>query len=432
MGHRKNLTVAILANEFMAPEIGRTGGFGWAARAAARTFRDNPQAGVNPVFLTGEIAGKDGDRETSLDGTRLIFKRGKWWQAFPDLMREKVDLILTVDYRPSYRRIFWLLPRTPIVVWVRDPRTPEDVRRIETLRVPGQEDIRPQGVRRFDTRSLARVEKKSRLLGRKVLLASKFPHIKDKLVATYGLAGAHVLPNPDVLDYDSIDSTKHPTPRVLFLGRLDPIKRPWLFVELARGFPHVEFLALGRNHFTGPGSWQPENLPPNLKLLGHIEGKEKVELLSSAWVLVNSSIYEESPVSMLEAIACETTILSCINSGELAERFGVFTGRFDGTGMEGLPAFEAGLRHLLENTSERTRLGREGRAWVRQTHNDRQFLDAFREIAADAGVGGRAPGRTVSPGDEVPAAAEPFREAPPIASGSDKAIQAGRRPASPS
>ena len=384
--HRDRVKVAILANEFMVPEIGRSGGFGWAARAAAQAFREHPEAGVDPVFLTAEVRGENGVRETNLDGTRLLFKRRKWWKALPGLARERIDLILTIDYRPSYRRLFWLLPRTPVIVWARDPRTPEDERRIETLRVPGQENIRPQGISRIDTRSLAAVEKRSRLLGRKVLLASKFPHIKDKLVATYGMGGTHLLPNPDLLDYAALDTTKHPTPRVVFLARLDPYKRPWLFVELARRFPHVEFLMLGRSHFKGPGSWQPENLPANLKLLGHIDGNEKIRLLSSAWVLVNSSIYEESPVSMLEAIACKTPILSCDESGALAERFGVYIGRFDGTGMGGLPAFEMGLRHLLENTAERERLGREGHAWVRRTHNSSQFLDAFDRLAVAAGV----------------------------------------------
>jgi glycosyltransferase involved in cell wall biosynthesis len=370
----------------MAPALGRTGGFGWAARAAARAFRHNPAAGVDAVFLTGTIEGTNGAKEASLDGTRLIFKRRKWWQAMPVLMRERIDLLLTIDYRPSYRRILRLLPRTPIIVWARDPRTPDDEDRIMTLRVPGQNDVQPQGIGRMDCTTLATVEKQSRIWRRRILLASKFPHIRDKLAATYGMDGEHVLPNPDVLDYASVDTTKHPTPRVVFLARLDPYKRPWLFVELARRFPHVEFLALGREHFHGPGSWQPEDLPPNLKMLGHVDGAEKVRILSSAWVLVNTSIYEESPVSMLEALACETPILSCVDSGGLAERFGVYTGRFDGAGMESAPAFEAGLRRLLDNAAARERLGREGRAWVRREHTTRRFIGAFGALAEAAGI----------------------------------------------
>ena len=41
--------------------------------------------------------------------------------------QRKLDLILSIDYRIGYRRLFKILPRTPIIVWVRDPRPPEDV-----------------------------------------------------------------------------------------------------------------------------------------------------------------------------------------------------------------------------------------------------------------------------------------------------------------
>ena len=37
---------------------------------------------------------------------------------------------------------------------------------------------------------------------------------------------------------------------------LDPIKRPWLFAEIAKHFPDVEFLFLGQSHFRGEGAWE--------------------------------------------------------------------------------------------------------------------------------------------------------------------------------
>ena len=382
----RSLRLAVVANEFLAPGIGRTGGFGWAARAVARAFRAHPEVGIDVVFLTGEIRSPDGARETALDGTRLLFKQRKWWEALPALRQERIDLILTVDYRPSYHRLFWLLPRTPIIVWARDPRTPDDVSRIDTLRIPGQEDVLPQGIGHIDCTSLASMARRSRLVGRKIVVASKFPHIADKLVATYGMGGTDVLPNPDVFDYTLPVGAKHLSPRIAFLARLDPYKRPWLFVELARRFPEVEFLLLGRCHFQGPGSWQPAELPANVKVMGHVEGEEKRRLLASSWVLVNTSIYEESPVSMLEALACETPVLSCVDTGGIAARFGVYAGRFDGTGLEGLPALEAGLRQLLENCEARERLGREGRAWVMREHSTERFLEAFGAIVSRLGM----------------------------------------------
>jgi hypothetical protein len=86
-----------------------------------------------------------------------------------------------------------------------------------------------------------------------------------------------------VIDYAAPLPGKSDGPRVVFLARLDPYKRPWLFVELARRFPGVGFLLLGRTHFSGLGSWTPEAVPPNLKVMGHLDGAEKLRLLASAW-----------------------------------------------------------------------------------------------------------------------------------------------------
>ena len=41
---RLKVAVAILANEFLAPDIERSGGFSWAAGAVPRTFAAAPHA----------------------------------------------------------------------------------------------------------------------------------------------------------------------------------------------------------------------------------------------------------------------------------------------------------------------------------------------------------------------------------------------------
>ena len=128
------------------------------------------------------------------------------------------------------------------------------------------------------------------------------------------------LPYP--LDFDRGEITKSPKPRVVFLGRLDPIKRPWVFVELAREFPHVEFLLLGQSHFHGPGDWEPTNIPHNVRFLGHVGGEEKRALLASAWLLVNTSIHEALPVSFLEALVFQIPIVSCQNPEDIVSLSG--------------------------------------------------------------------------------------------------------------
>jgi len=194
------------------------------------------------------------------------------------------------------------------------------------------------------------------------------------------------LPNP--VDLPGGAMTKASDPRVAFLARLDPYKRPWLCVELARRFPDVEFLLAGHAHYRGEGAWEPTDLPSNVRMLGHVDGPDKVALLRSAWVLVNTSIHEGLAVSMLEALACETPLLSCVDPGGLVSRFGVFAGRFDGNGLDALPSLQAGLGRLLGQASLRARLGSEGRQWVAQTHNPQTFLRAFRLLCTQARTSG--------------------------------------------
>jgi glycosyltransferase involved in cell wall biosynthesis len=123
-----------------------------------------------------------------------------------------------------------------------------------------------------------------------------------------------------------------------------------------------------------------------VSLPGHIDGEEKIRLLSSAWALVNTSIHEALPISFLEALACETPILNCQDPEGTTSRFGVYVGRWDGTGLEGLPQFVEGLKRLLNDEPLRRRLGQEGRRWVQTHHTGVRFAEAFSELCRRARV----------------------------------------------
>ena len=380
------MKLGILANEFFDLSLGRMGGFGWAARQVARIFHE-PRLGVEVVFLTGEIRARPGEGEMQVHGWPLIPRQPGLLADVRRIRAEAIDLLLVVDYRPNYRTACWALPRTPMIVWVRDPRPPADVAWVDTLRIPGTGGQRPRGIVQPDCSSLGTLARASRWLGRPALFASPAPHLKDKLA---GMIDAPVddlalLPNP--VDIDPGEVRKSARPRVIFLARLDPYKRPWLFVELARRFPDVEFLFAGQAHYRGEGAWEPRDLPPNVQRLGHIDGKDKVSALSSAWVLVNTSIHEGGvAVSFLEALACETPLLSTVEAGGLVSRYGIHAGRSDGDGLASLAGLTEGLDRLLSDHERRRRLGREGRAWVSTTHTPERFLESFRRLCARAGV----------------------------------------------
>jgi glycosyltransferase involved in cell wall biosynthesis len=387
----KRIKLGIVANEFFGREVGGAGGFGWAARQVANLFNQHPEHGVDVVFLNRTLQRDEAAVESLVHDTRMIARDATWLSDLQRLRAERFDLLLMIDYRPSYRFFAAALPQTSIVVWVRDPRTAADMREINTLRIPGAEAELPQGIAEVDSRSLSKIVRGSRLFGRRVLFATPAPGLSAKVPATYGVRPSEVFFLPNIIDLNLADVSKSARPSVVFLGRLDPIKRPWLFVKLAEQFPDVDFVFMGQSHFRGAGAWAPVDLPANLRLLGHVGEEEKSKLLASSWTLVNTSIHEALAVSFLEALACETPIISCQNPEEVVSRFGVYVGRWDGTGLEALPLFVEALKKLLSDTALRLKLGKEGRAWVAETHTLKRFLHAFRDLCATVGVG-QSPG----------------------------------------
>jgi glycosyltransferase involved in cell wall biosynthesis len=374
------LKLGIICNEFFALSQGRMGGFGRAASLAAECFNNHPELGIKVVFLGGEGYQEPNQPNPIIHNTPLILRQRNKLAYARRIWQEKIDLILSIDYRSNYRPLFWLLPRAPIIVWVRDPHPPEDVVKIKTVRIPGHENVQPQGLISADCTSLAGIVKASKCLKRPVLFATVSPFLKAKIEGTYGVQPQEVTILPNIINLEPGEIRKSAKPTVIFLARLDPYKRPWLFVELARHFPEVDFLVLGKAHFQGKGAWEPVNLPENVKLMGHVGGEEKNKIVASAWVLVNTSIHEGLAISFQEALKCETPLLSCVNPENVVSEFGIYVGRYDGSGMEGIPKFVEGLKTLLEDHELRIKLGKEGRTWVTKTHNQENFKKVFSDL----------------------------------------------------
>lgn len=383
---RERIKLGIVANEFYDLKLGRMGGFGWAARQVTNLFHEHPEYGVEVAFLNRTLQLGGDATNAQVHQTPLIMRPEGRLASIRRLRAEKFDLLLMIDYRVSYRFFAGVLPRTPIIVWVRDPRPPEDVQKINTLRIPGAESAWPQGIEEIDCTSLSKIIHASRLLGRRVMFATPAPGLTAKMPGTYGITPPRVSFLPNIINLNPGEVQKSARPCVVFLGRLDPCKRPWLFAKLAEQFPEVEFLFMGQSHFAGEGAWRPLALPANVRMLGHVGEAEKLKRLASAWALVNTSIHEGLAISFLEALACETPLISCQNPEDAVSRFGIFVGRHDGTGLDGLPQFTEALKRLLQDTETRVRLGKEGRDWVTETHSRARFLSAFHALCVNLGV----------------------------------------------
>lgn len=385
--HQIALKLGVVANEFFDGTIGRLGGFGWATRQVARFFSGHPELGVEVVFLSRVLVAENNEKEYRSHGVRLLPMRPSRRAYWRSVKAEEIDVMLAIDYRPSYDELLKGLAKTPVIIWMRDPRTREDASRLLTIRIPGQEDVIPQTANSFIP-SLKRMMRFSARRNRPMLFATTARYLAHKVEDAYSVKPPNVAILPNIIDLDPGEISKSEKPTVVFLARLDPYKRPWVVVELARDFPEVDFFLCGKSQVSGVGAWEPGDLPRNVRLMGHADEEEKKRLLSSAWVLINTSMHEGLAVSFQEALRCEVPVLSSVDPQGVVSAYGIYTGYWEGTGLEGLPRFRAGLQKLIHDHDLRNRLGREGREWVQRTHTPELFYDAFKQLCLEASVRG--------------------------------------------
>ncbi len=197
--------------------------------------------------------------------------------------------------------------------------------------------------------------------------------LAGKARAKYGLAiEPEFLPTP-VLVPEQV--AKDPDPTVCYVARWDLRKRPEMFFELARAFPRVRFLAVGKSRnpaYEGALRRRFGKLP-NVEMLGFIDqfqSDELSRLMGRSWILVNTAAREGLPNSFIEAAAHGCAILSAVDPDGFASRFGHHAADDD---------FVRGLSLLLENDRWR-QLGEAGREHVRRVFALQPAIDRHIEI----------------------------------------------------
>lgn len=369
------MKVGILTGEEFA--FGAYGGFGYVARKTANFLKD---LGYDVCIIDVDQISANTDL---LDGIPLHFLKNKKVRLGPIeelritknfVRRVPIDAIIAISEFACGKWVYYFKiasPKIKSLIWFQDVRTDEDWRRIFTVPLcRTNEEFLPLHILHEKYRRLLRkkgVKKSDGLITQTHLLDLKIKTI-------YGIENVELVPNPIPIPREkSID--KQADPLVVFLGRLDPIKRPWIYAEIARNLPNVQFLILGTSHF-------PEIMNPimegykkieNLKFLGLTVGKEKVEILSRAWILINTSIYEALPVSFQEALSYKMAILSCQNPDAITSDYGIYTGQPFGYGYHEIPRFVEGLQYLLSNNR-----------WKEKGERGYKFIKPFADIRKTA------------------------------------------------
>ncbi len=174
---------------------------------------------------------------------------------------------------------------------------------------------------------------------------------------------------------------------ILFIGRLDAIKRPLLLPEIARELERLPGRAAKDFHFVVAGDGpegerlrslvQSRGLRKRFSLLGHVQ--DVAELLADAAVLVIPSEGEGIPLVLLEALAMETPVVAC-RSGAIAEALPPTSGILVEPGLYEETRLAQALEELLEDHARRAEMGRAGRALVKQQFSLERARRQYREL----------------------------------------------------
>jgi glycosyltransferase involved in cell wall biosynthesis len=262
-------------------------------------------------------------------------------------------------------------PEKMHIVTFQDPRTIED-RKVEWeyLNLTKTERLKLD----LTTRIFYYLTKKA--VKRADALYCQARYAIPKVMKVYELKNPpEFLPNP--VEIPERDIKKSDEPVVCFLARWDPRKRPEYFFELAKIFPDVKFIAMGKAqpHFAKRDKMLREEYGkiPNLIMTGFVSEKEKSKILERSWILINTSWRECLPVSYLEACAHKCAILSHENPDDFAKNFGYHARIGD------LKDFEKGLKWLLEDDRWKD-LGEKGYEYIKEVHEFNKVIDKHIEI----------------------------------------------------
>lgn len=174
---------------------------------------------------------------------------------------------------------------------------------------------------------------------------------------------------------------------IIFLGRIDSVKRGWIFCEIAKRMPRYNFYVLGAStnliEKNKNSIIQKYANVKNLHFVGHVDGNEKKEYLRSAKILVNTSIHEALPISFLEAFSYGIIVISNQNPDNLVSTYGKYVGECLGDGMDKVDQFIESINYIMEHEDERAQLAFRAKEYVNNVHGFNNFRKIFENVASD-------------------------------------------------
>lgn len=144
---------------------------------------------------------------------------------------------------------------------------------------------------------------------------------KKDLINTLGVSEEKITVVPNGVSLEHFRSNKKSCePRVLWVGRIKQYKRVnhvlQAFRKVSKVFPNAELFIVGDGCQLGAVKKQSKDLGlSNVIFTGRISDEEKIQLMSSSWVIVNTSLIEGWGLVLTECGSCGTTAVAYDVSG---------------------------------------------------------------------------------------------------------------------
>lgn len=175
----------------------------------------------------------------------------------------------------------------------------------------------------------------------------------------------------------------HSNDKLVFsLARMDKIKRPELFVELAKLLPQYSFVLAGAGPLERMISLEASRVP-NITFLGPVSNDMKEHYFRRAAVFVNSSVAEGFPNTLIEAGIFRVPYVATYDPDDVICRYNI---GYHVTDVEGM---RDSITALLEDPEKHHQISENIRLYVEEHHDISKTVEGYflilEKIYRDAG-----------------------------------------------
>lgn len=375
---KRPLKVGLIVDEYFGAANTPFGGYGFLARRLVAKYLSNPELQIdvllgkgNKYFTPEKYIVNDGNAVNVYRLPRYKLSAKSW------LKKQNYDIYLSIELTYNYVLRCEPDPSKKLIFWIQDPRPKYEWDEISTVKLFPEVSYYNQGL--YDTVHKWYKNDRIRFISQGYFLNQKAKdlyNLDDNISIDY-------VPNPIEID-TSYDLKKNQKENIIvFLGRIESVKRGWLFCEIAKLVPEFQFYVLGqtfREETKNADIMHQYYNIPNLHFAGHVDGDEKNDFLKRAKILVNTSIHEALPISFLEALSFGTLLVSNRNPENLTSQFGIHVGDVLGDGFDKVDLYAAAIRKIITNNSYYDKLAVEAISYVKERHSIHDFQKTMYRI----------------------------------------------------